>query len=100
MKIQIKTKKLVIANAVTSSLVLLIGLAYIAQVNHSATQGYRMRHLDNEISALRIQNEQLDYQVAQLQSVQSVTMRLKMLGLVETHKTRYATAATPTVAFK
>lgn len=93
-----KQKTLFIANVVSFSLVLLVGLGYVAQVNHAATQGYRMRHLENGIASLRIQNEQLDYQVAQLQSVESVTKRLKMLGLVETQTTQYASLTTPSVA--
>lgn len=88
-----KQKWITTLNIGSCSLVLLIGFFYIGQVNHAATQGYRLRHLENEIAALRIQNEQLDYQVAQLQSVESVTTRLKMLGLVETKNTHYAAPA-------
>ncbi len=95
---KIKTKKLIVVNIMSFSLVLLVGLGYVAQVNHSATQGYRIRDLENDIASLRIQNEQLDYQVAQLQSVESVTKRLKMLGLVETNTTQYVSLATPSVA--
>ena len=95
---QTQNKKFVLLNVVSFSLVVVVGLSYIAQVNHAATQGYRMRHLENEMTALTIQNEQLDYQVAELQSVESVTTRLKMLGLVETSTTHYASSATPSVA--
>lgn len=59
-----------------------LGVLYIWQVNVAATSGFTMRDLDHEIEELKTENERLAIEVARLQSVDSVTTRLQMLGLV------------------
>lgn len=67
----------------------LVGALYIWQVNVSATQGYTMRDLQLEIEALEHENGQLQQQVSSLRSVDSVTTRVQMLGLVKVNDVRY-----------
>ncbi len=68
--------------------VILAGL-YIWQINTSATYGYIIRDLEKEIAAIERQNERLEQKVAKLQSVDSVTNRVKMLGLVKIENVKY-----------
>lgn len=76
-----------------------LGISYIWQVNISATSGYTMRDLDREIATLKHDNERLELEVSRLQSVESVTNRIQMLGLVEVHDVRYVNAGETSVAF-
>jgi cell division protein FtsB len=70
---------------------LLLGALYIWQVNVSATRGYVVRDLQDEIEQLRRDDERLKIEVAKLQSVDSVTTRMQMLGLVKIDQIRYLT---------
>ncbi len=60
---------------------LIIGCLYIWQVNITATRGFAMRDLEEQIEILTMENQRLDMEVARLQSVDSVTARVQMLGL-------------------
>ncbi|MBU1126689.1 MAG: hypothetical protein ABH826_01425 [Patescibacteria group bacterium] len=62
---------------------IIIGALYIWQVNISATRGFAMRDLDQEIESLETDNDRLQMEVTRLQSIDSVTTRVQMLGLVE-----------------
>lgn len=64
---------------------------YIWQVNVSATHGYAMRDLENDITDVRHQNERLQFEVSRLQSVDSVTNRVQMLGLTKIDSVNYVT---------
>ncbi len=77
---------------------IMLGVLYIWQVNMAATTGYTMRDLESSIHALEIEQERLDLQVAQLQSVDSVTERVQMLGLTEVKMIQYLTPGGGSVA--
>lgn len=99
MKLQTKLKPtLPVLNAVSFTLVVLVGLAFIAQVNHSSSKGFEMKDLQKSINQLSIANQQLEYQVAQAQSVDHVATRLKMLGMVPVDSVAYVSPGTSSVA--
>ncbi len=87
-----------VLNAVVVALILVIGIAHIAQVNHSSSKGFEMKALEKRIADLQIQNEQLEYQVAQKQSVDRVTTHLKMLGMVPVDHVAYTSTGGSSVA--
>lgn len=70
-------------------LVAAAGALYIWQVNTSATHGYTVREMESEIAQLQHENEQLQAQVSSLRSIDSVTTRVQMLGLVKLDDVRY-----------
>lgn len=70
----------------------IIGALYIWQVNVTATRGFAMRDLQEQIDSLTTENEQLDMEVARLQSVDSVTERVQMLGLTKLTDVTYVNA--------
>ena len=72
---------------------LIIGVLYIWQVNVSATRGFAMRDLDREIETLGTENDRLQMEVANLQSIDSVTTRVQMLGLVKVNSIDYVDAS-------
>lgn len=99
MKFKIKIKpSLTLLNLIVGSLVLVIGLAYVAEVNRASSKGYQIRDLERAIDTLGVQNEQLEYQVAQKESVDHVTSRLRMLGMVPVETIAYTTARGASVA--
>ncbi len=70
---------------------IIFAFLYIWQVNISATHGYAMRDLENDITEARHRDERLQYEVSRLQSVDSVTNRVQMLGLTKIDNVNYVT---------
>lgn len=75
-----------------------LGVLYIWQVNVAATRGFTMRELEQDIHALALENERLNMDVARLQSMESVTTRVKMLGLTHVDRIEYVTPGEGAVA--
>lgn len=67
----------------------ILGILYIWQVNVAATRGFAMRELDRDIAEFQLENERLQMDVARLQSIDSVSSRIKMLGLTEVNRIEY-----------
>ncbi len=68
---------------------LTLGALYIWQVNVASTRGYVVRDLQDQIEQLRRDDERLKMEVAKLQSVDSVTTRMQMLGLVKIDQVKF-----------
>ena len=66
-----------------------LGVLYIWQVNMAATAGYALRDLETEIEEYITEQDKLELEVARLQSVNSVTQRVQMLGLTEVERIEY-----------
>ncbi len=66
-----------------------LGVLYIWQVNVAATSGFTMRDLDYEIEELQTDNERFQIEIAHLQSIDSVTTRLQMLGMTKIEDVNY-----------
>jgi hypothetical protein len=77
-----------------------LGLLYIWQVNISATQGYAMRDIGDSIESLATENDKLRFEVSSLQAIDSVSNRIKMLGLFDIGTAEYVKAEAPAVAIK
>lgn len=75
-----------------------LGVLYIWQVNMAATRGFAMRDLEQGIEELTLENDRLAMDVARLQSIESVTTRMKMLGLVQVSTIEYVTPGSGSVA--
>lgn len=100
-KIQTATAALSGFNWLTFLLVsatIVLGVLYIWQVNVAATRGFTMRDLDREIEELRLENDRLNMDVAHLRSADSVTTRMKMLGLRPVQTIEYVTPGGGSVA--
>lgn len=77
---------------------LILSAMYIWQVNAAATTGFTMRDLESGIAELRLEQERMNLEVAQLQSVDSVSQRVQMLGLSEVKTIEYLTPGSGSVA--
>jgi hypothetical protein len=80
--------------------VLMIGLMYIIQVNHSTTKGYLMRDLETRIEQLGIANQQLELEVAGNRSIATIDERIQMLGLKPVETPEYVSTGASTVAMQ
>lgn len=69
-------------------IVLFVGV-YVVQMAESTQQGYQLRDLEREISALEIKHEQLSIDLAQKKSLSTVSERMQILGFVPSHDTIY-----------
>lgn len=99
MKFQTKLKPtLPVLNVVSFVMVVIVGLGFIAQVNHSSSKGFQMKDLQKQMNQLTVANEQLEYQVAQAQSVDHVATHLKMLGMVPVKSVAYTSVGGSSVA--
>ena len=73
-----------------TAIVLLVGV-YVVQMAESTRQGYQLRDLEREVSALDLEHEQLSVELAQKKSLSTVSERMKILGFVPSHDTLYLT---------
>jgi hypothetical protein len=60
-----------------------LAMTYVVQVNSSATNGYRLRDLENSINQLTLDNQNLQIKLAEIRSVENVSSKVPMLGLVK-----------------
>lgn len=105
MRVKIAQLKQVVKEAGFGTVILmamtfLLLVGYILQVNKASTAGYAMRDLDRSIEHLQLENQRLNMQVARLQSVDSVTTRIQMLGLRPITDVKYIHISEPTVALR
>ncbi len=85
-------------NIIVFIMVLVVGLLYIFQVNHSVTKGYEIRDLETKIQDLRVETQDLEIKVAENRSMAAVDEKVKMLGMVRAETPDYVNAGPPTVA--
>jgi cell division protein FtsL len=62
---------------------------YIIQINNFATDGFEVRKLEDQISALKDENKHLEFQVVELQSMTGLRERAQKLNLVDASDIRY-----------
>lgn len=86
------------ASAALLAITVVLGVLYIWQVNMSATRGFALRDLEQDIEELQLQNDRYHMEVAHLQSIDSVTTRMKMLGLTPVQNVEYVTPGSGSVA--
>lgn len=86
-------------NVVTFSVLILLGFAYIFQVNSTASKGYTMRELETRIQELTVANQQIETEVNEAQSLSRISRAVKMIGMVKAEAPVYVNAGSPSVAF-
>ncbi len=85
------------AGVLLISNIMLLGL-YIWNVNAVSTAGFTMRDLGSDIDDLSTELVRLDLDVARLQSIDSVTTRVQMLGLTKVENIEYLQTGVSNVA--
>ncbi|MBU0613985.1 hypothetical protein KJ766_01720 [Patescibacteria group bacterium] len=85
------------ATALLTLNVMLLGL-YIWNVNAASTAGFTMREFNENIGDMKTDLVRLDLEVARLQSIDSVTTRVQMLGLTKVENIEYIRSGASNVA--
>lgn len=72
---------------VVAGLITAVGMLYLIQTNHVAGLGFEMSELQREREALALRNEQLNYSIAQYESLDAVEeVALERLGMSESER--------------
>jgi hypothetical protein len=80
--------------------IIVFGLLYVFVVNHTASQGYQMRDLEQQISTLERETKVLKLNVAELQSMESIGSRIVGMEFVPVAEVQYLRAGAPAVVLK
>jgi cell division protein FtsL len=71
--------------------IMMLTTVYVFQVAEAAEQGYQLRDLEQEVSELQLESEQLSVQIAESKSLSRVSERMQILGFVPAESTIYIT---------
>lgn len=69
-------------NLTVISLLLVVGVSYLVQVNSLVTKGYAIKDLENRVDELKKQSNELELQVLDLQSMETVKNKVTQLDMV------------------
>jgi hypothetical protein len=69
-------------NFILATLVCLLGVFYIFEVNNIATKGYEIKSFENRLEDLRKENERLKIQAAESKSMYNIEEKTKELNMV------------------
>lgn len=87
-------------SVVVASLALVIGGAYLMQINITATKGYEIRDLENKLSQLQEDNKKLNLAYIELQSMANILEEVPKLNLVATENVEIITSVGSVVALR
>ena len=85
-----------VLNALFLSLIFILVMGYIIQVNASISKGYEIRELENRIQELSVLNEKIELESRKAQSLDHVASSMKMLGFVKAQSPLYIDASEAT----
>lgn len=75
-----------------------VGFLYVLQMNLTATKGYAIRELEQQITSLEKENRNLELEAMELQSVERLVEQLPSYYLVDAKPDRYVSTTTTTFA--
>lgn len=78
-----------LTKGIVASLIVVVGLGYLFQINNLSTSGYIVNTLEKEVAAVNDETEKLASQVAEEQSLTSVQKRLQGIAMVKATDIRY-----------
>jgi len=70
-------------------LILLLALLILFHENANATEGYKLRTLEHQRSALLLEQEVVNMQVAQQQAIETLQNDTRIVGMLSTYKAGY-----------
>jgi len=88
-----------VLNIATFGFLILLSLVYIVQVNNTASKGYAIRDLENQIHELTLSNQQMESVAREAQSLSNISRAVKMIGLVQENHPTYIDASGKSYAF-
>lgn len=81
-------------------LIVICGFYYIAGVNNLSTKGFELKELKQQAKDLENKNKELELKMMALQSLNNLSERVKVLGMVSADRTKYISSEAETVAKK
>ena len=78
--------------------VIILGIAYVVQMNLSATKGYDIRELEQQRISLQNQADDLELKAMELESIHRVMAQLPEYRLVQANPDAFITTAATTFA--
>ncbi len=101
------TRKVALANGAQKAfsvymgaVIIIFGLAYVWQINNTATLGYQMKDLEYKASELATSTHGLRVKIAEVQSTARVLERLEGTGMVPVGNVAYLSALSSEVALR
>lgn len=85
-------------NIASFSILFILCLIYIVQVNQTVSKGYQIRDLESQIHELTLVNQKLELSTQQAQSLENVARATKMIGLIRADRPEYLQSGTPSYA--
>jgi len=73
-------------------LLITIGISlvtYLVQINNVTTKGYEIRALEDEIAQLKDENQKLQLQLVEMQSMNHISNKVAEMNFVEVDKIKY-----------
>ncbi len=86
-------------NLLLLGVMLIVSVMYIVQVNRAATKGYHIRDLETRINTLQLENQKMEVAIAESRSLDTVSKKVPMLGLVKAPTPNYLSGSVPTMSF-
>ena len=80
--------------------VLIFSVVYLVQVNSLATKGYAIRELEKKIASNQKENERLQMQIVEAQSLGTLQKRIDALQLVKSDRIDYIKPSQSAVALR
>lgn len=87
-------------NLLLLGVALFFGALYLIQVNRTATSGFAVKDLNQQITELKENHQKLELRVADLQSLQQIQSATERLELVARTKLEYVQPTGGTVALE
>jgi len=84
--------------ALLSCAAILLSGGYLAQISATASKGYAIRSLQNEIDDLKSEKERLEFEVAKDRSMAVVEDKVAAMGMVPVSEIEYLDVQEPVVA--
>lgn len=94
------TKGLERAKILIFVLLIISGLAYFWQINSLSTRGFKIKELEKDIQQLKSDNQKLELEVTNEQSMFNLDEQIKSLNMVELTQVEYLRPTGPAVAVK
>lgn len=99
-KVAVSCNKLSKAHAVVLLTLALFSVVYLISVNALATKGYEIKELERGITAQKKENERLQLQIIEKQSMSSLQKKIAELGFVSSDSVQYITPSAAVAAAK
>jgi len=92
------SQHLPVVNIVVFTITVTAALTFIVQVNGSATKGYQIRELETVVNQLELDNQAMQVKIAETRSVENVSAKVPMLGMVKAETPQYISGSPATVS--